>query len=128
MYFIVELLKGHLKVFEWRYGEFLRYPACWETSHWPADFIIDQANHVYRLDHSSLSHVVLHTGYNFWEELILRFLKTPPFKNLKLDPSCCGQLWVRHMICGQTCDGLYHFTFYLIGLGYPLDSNRSSQP
>ncbi len=25
--------------------------------------------------------------------------------------TCCGQLWVRHMICGQTCDGLYHFTF-----------------
>ncbi len=22
---------------------------------------------------------------------------------------CCGQLWVRHMICRQTCDGLYHF-------------------
>ncbi len=28
----------------------------------------------------------------------------------------CGQLWVRHMICGQTCDELYHFTFYLIVL------------
>ncbi len=27
---------------------------------------------------------------------------------------CCGRLWVRHMICGQTCDGLYHFVFYLI--------------
>ncbi len=26
---------------------------------------------------------------------------------------CCGQLWVWHMICGQTCDGLYHFAFYL---------------
>ncbi len=26
-----------------------------------------------------------------------------------LDVICCGQLWVRHMICGQTCDGLYHF-------------------
>ncbi len=23
----------------------------------------------------------------------------------------CGQLWVRHMICGRTCDELYHFTF-----------------
>ncbi len=21
--------------------------------------------------------------------------------------NCCGQLWVRHMICGQTCDGLF---------------------
>ena len=41
---------------------------------------------------------------------------------------CCGQLWVRHMICGQTCDELYQFTFYLIVLEYPLDSNRSSQP
>ncbi len=30
---------------------------------------------------------------------------------------CCGQLWVRHMICGQTCDGLYHFAFSLIVLG-----------
>ncbi len=32
--------------------------------------------------------------------------------------SCCGQLWVRHMVCGQTCDELYHFTFYLIVLEY----------
>ncbi len=24
---------------------------------------------------------------------------------------CCGQLWVRHMFCGRTCDELYHFTF-----------------
>ncbi len=31
---------------------------------------------------------------------------------------CCGQLWVRLMLCGQTCDELYHFTFYLIVLGY----------
>ncbi len=31
---------------------------------------------------------------------------------------CCGQLWVRRMICGQTCDEQYHFTFYLIVLGY----------
>ena len=22
------------------------------------------------------------------------------------DVMCCGQLWVRHMICGQTCDVL----------------------
>ncbi len=34
---------------------------------------------------------------------------------------CCGQLWVRHMICGQTCDGLYHFTFYLIVLYSEID-------
>ncbi len=27
----------------------------------------------------------IHTGYNFWEEYILRFLKTPPFKNLKFE-------------------------------------------
>ncbi len=39
---------------------------------------------------------------------------------------CCGQLWVRHMICGQTCGDLYHFTFLLIVLGYPQDPNRSS--
>ncbi len=26
---------------------------------------------------------------------------------------CCGQLWVWHIVCGQTCDGLYHFTFCL---------------
>ncbi len=32
---------------------------------------------------ASLSLVALHTGYNFWKEFILRFLKTPPFKNLK---------------------------------------------
>ncbi len=31
---------------------------------------------------------------------------------------CCGQLWVSHMICGQTCDELCHFTFYLIVLGF----------
>ncbi len=28
--------------------------------------------------------------------------------------SCCGQLWVWHTVCGQTCDGLYHFAFYLV--------------
>ena len=31
----------------------------------------------------TFSHVALHTGYDFWKEYILRFLKTPPFKNLK---------------------------------------------
>ncbi len=31
----------------------------------------------------SLGHVALHTGHNLWKEYILRFLKTPPFKNLK---------------------------------------------
>ncbi len=30
------------------------------------------------------------------------------------------------MICGQTCDELYHFTFYLIVLGYPLDYAQRS--
>ncbi len=40
--------------------------------------------------------------------------------------NCCGQLWVRHMICGQTCDGLYHFTFYLIVLGYHAEDLASS--
>ncbi len=30
---------------------------------------------------------------------------------------CCGQLWVRHMICGQSCDGLYHFAFYFCFAG-----------
>ena len=28
--------------------------------------------------------VALHTGHNFWKEYLLRFLKTPPFKNLKM--------------------------------------------
>ncbi len=35
---------------------------------------------------------------------------------------CCGQLWVRHMICGQTCDGLYHIAFYLVNFGIPYGS------
>ncbi len=35
---------------------------------------------------------------------------------------CCGQLWVRHMICHQTCDGLYHFAFCLINFGTPFGS------
>ncbi len=30
------------------------------------------------------SHVALDPEYNFWKEYILRFLKTPPFKNLNL--------------------------------------------
>ncbi len=29
-------------------------------------------------------------------------------KSLSLGRFCCGQLWVRHMICSQTCDELYH--------------------
>ncbi len=40
---------------------------------------------------------------------------------------CCGQLWVWHMICGQTCDGLYHFVFYLVNLGIPYGS-RTIRP
>ncbi len=30
------------------------------------------------------------------------------------------------MICVQTCDGLYHFAFYLVKFGIPLDPTRSS--
>ncbi len=41
---------------------------------------------------------------------------------------CCGQLWVWHIVCGQTCDGLYHFTLDLIISGYQSDPSRSSQP
>ncbi len=36
--------------------------------------------------------------------------------------TCCGQLWVRHMICGRTCDELYHFPFSIDRLGIPLGS------
>ena len=42
----------------------------------------------------SLSHVALHTGHNFWKEYILRFLKTPPFKNLK---------YVQTVVCFSEC-------------------------
>ncbi len=45
-----------------------------------------------------------------------------------LDTDCCGQLWVWHMICGPTCDGLYHFAFCLVNLGYLTDPARSSLP
>ncbi len=38
------------------------------------------------------------------------------------EANCCGQLWVWHMICGQTCDGLYHLAFCLINFGIPLGS------
>ncbi len=43
-----------------------------------------------------------------------KILTTIIFVSATPHPKCCGQLWVRHMICGQTCDGLYHFVFYLI--------------
>ncbi len=33
--------------------------------------------------HQNICIVLLHNGHNFWKEYILRFLKTPPFKNLK---------------------------------------------
>ncbi len=36
---------------------------------------------------------------------------------------CCGQLWVWHMVCGRTCDGLYRFAFYLVNFGIPLGSH-----
>ncbi len=42
----------------------------------------------------------------------------------KYHDMCCGQLWVRHIICGQTCDGLYRFVFCLINFGIPLDPSR----
>ncbi len=45
------------------------------------------------------------------------------WKTPKMDiMGCCGQLWVRHMFCGQTCDELYHFTFFIARLGIPLGS------
>ncbi len=37
--------------------------------------------------------------------------------------SCCGQLWLGHMVCGQTCDGLYRFAFYLVNFGIPFGSH-----
>ena len=59
--------------------------------------------------------------------ILLKCILTHELLNTR-EMECCGQLWVRHMVCGQTCDRLYHFTFFLIVLGYPLDSIRSSQP
>ncbi len=35
----------------------------------------------------------------------------------------CGQLWVWHIVCGQTCDGLDHVTFCLIIFGIPIGSH-----
>ncbi len=46
----------------------------------------------------------------------------PQNKRSERHDSCCGQLWVRNMICGQTCDGLYHFAFCLIIFGIPFGS------
>ena len=37
--------------------------------------------------------------------------------NVTAGQTCCGQLWVWHTVCGQTCDGLYHFVIYLVILG-----------
>ena len=42
---------------------------------------------------------------------------------ISISHQCCGQLWVWHIVCGQTCDGLYHFVFYLINFGIPLGSH-----
>ena len=41
-----------------------------------------------------------------------------------VNPYClyCGQLWVRRMFCGRTCDELYHFTFCTDHFGIPLGS------
>ncbi len=64
-----------------------------------------------------------------WREIFLR----PPSPYIHLffsDPPYIfyyGQLWVWHIVCGQTCDGLYHFMFYLVifiqvhSLGVSLD-------
>ncbi len=41
---------------------------------------------------------------------------------------CCGQLWVRHMFCGRTCDELYHFTFCNDRFGIPLGSQPIRLP
>ncbi len=42
---------------------------------------------------------------------------------MNISQYCRGQLWVWHIVCSQTCDGLYHFVFYLINFGIPLGSN-----
>ncbi len=52
-------------------------------------------------------------------------LQSPPKENIHLCQRYCGQLWVWHMVCGQTWDGLYHLVFYLVILGYLSDPSRS---
>ncbi len=46
--------------------------------------------------------IIVSLRYMFYTKMIV---------NKGGDIHCCGQLWVWHMICGQTCDGLYHFHF-----------------
>ncbi len=54
-----------------------------------------------------------------WEEIFIN--------EHEMSADCCGQLWVWHIVCGQTCDGLYHFIFYLINFGIPYGS-RTIKP
>ncbi len=51
-----------------------------------------------------------------WFQILIP-IPIPEYRNLhfcNIKECCCGQLWVWHMICGQTCDGLYHFAFCLV--------------
>ncbi len=43
-------------------------------------------------------------------------------------PMYCGQLWIRHMFCGRTCDELYHFTFCTDRFGIPSGSQPIKLP
>ena len=70
-------------------GGYLRYlngnlVSCWGIL--PVEALPTSQHTSYcTIQRASLSHVALHTGHNFWREYILRFLKTPPFRNLNLE-------------------------------------------
>ncbi len=83
----------------------------------------------YKVSHNKFVTYSLFSVFYFTKEkrLSLEHTGLPQFtawrdENL-LIVLCCGQLWVRHMFCGQDL-----FIFPLIVLGYPLDSKRSYGP
>ncbi len=59
---------------------------------------------------------------------VSRLINTEPSELLRLrlsEPIASESVW--HIVCGQTCDGLYHFVFYLINFGIPYGS-RTIKP
>ncbi len=104
------LLRGHQLCSSQR-----QLTACWELLQIYSQNIsapLHMSGHTWHLSHtySSISLSLYMSG------------QTATDRQTDRHTYCCGQLWVWHTVCGQTCDGLYHFVFYLVIFGIPLGS------
>ncbi len=96
---------------------------CWLVSWWDVVFHISSQSikSAPAWKFQSTHNMLTHDDNTFWRKP--RNVPDHPHNPYCRNPafsSCCGQLWVWHMVCSQTCDGLYRFAFCLVNFGIPL--------